>query len=161
MDAWTEAVGPDNPSTLNAKANLAVILRARDYPAAALELNRATLSSFRRRYPYDHPDALLVMTNLASDLAAIGEAQQARELGEEVLAKSRAVRGEAHPVTLAAASNLALDLRATGDRQAADKLLAATLTAFDADDQLTPEHPQVQKARQRGRINVDIEPMYY
>jgi tetratricopeptide (TPR) repeat protein len=159
--AWTKAVGADNPSTLNARANLAVVLRVRDYPAAALEMNQATLASFRDRYSYDHPDALLVMTNLASDLAAIGEARQARELGEEVLAKSRAVRGEAHPTTLAVGSNLALDLRATGGGQAAAELEAATLAAFEADDQLTPEHPQVQKARQRGRINVDVEPMYY
>ena len=159
--AWTRAVGADNPRTLNARANLAIILRVRDYPAAALEMNRTTLTSFQARYSYDHPDALLVMTNLASDLAAIGEARQARELGEETLAKNRAVRGEAHPVTLATASNLALDLRATGDGRAADELAAVTLAAFEADDQLTPEHPQVQKARQRGRINVDIEPMFY
>jgi hypothetical protein len=159
--AWATSAGADNPATLNARANLAIILRVRGYPAAALEMNRVTLTGFQGRYPYDHPDALLVMTNLASDLAAIGEARQARELGQEVLAKSRAVRGEAHPATLAAAANLALDLRATGDGQAADELAAATLAAFEADDQLTPEHPQVQKARQRGRINVDIEPMYY
>jgi hypothetical protein len=159
--AWTRAVGGDNPATLNARANLAIILRVRDYPAAALEMNQAALASFQARYSYDHPDTLVVMTNLASDLAAIDEARQARELGAEVLAKSRAVRGEAHPATLVAASNLALDLRATGDGQAADELAAATLAAFEADDQLTPEHPQVQKARQQGRINVDIEPMYY
>jgi tetratricopeptide (TPR) repeat protein len=161
VTAWTRAVGEDNTATLNARSNLAIILRVRYDPAAAQEMNQATLASLQRRYSYDHPDALLVMTNLASDLAAIDEARQARHLGQEVLAKSRTVRGEAHPATLAAASNLALDLRATGDGAAADELAAATLAAFEADDQLTPEHPQVQKARQQGRINVDIEPMYY
>jgi hypothetical protein len=57
--AWTKAVGADNPATLNARGNLAIILRARDDPAAALEMNQATLASFQRRYSYDHPDALL------------------------------------------------------------------------------------------------------
>jgi tetratricopeptide (TPR) repeat protein len=158
---WTRILGADHPSVLNAKANLAVILRVRDFPAAALEMNRAVLARLRELYSYDHPDILLVMTNMASDLAAIGEVRQARELGEEVVAKSRVARGEAHPVTLAAAANLALDLRATGAAQEADVLAAATLAAFEADDQLTPEHPQVQKVRQRGRINVDIEPMFW
>lgn len=159
--AWTREVGPEDPRTLHAKANLAIVLRVRDFPAAARDMNQVTLDSFRTRYSYDHPDGLVVMINLASDLAATGEAQRARELGEEVLAKSRAARGEAHPATLSAAANLALDLRATGDGRAADELEAKTIAAFEADDQLTPEHPQVQKARQRGRISPDIEPMSY
>lgn len=160
-EAWTRFLGPEYPRALHAKANLAIILRLRGFPDAARDMNQDTLKRFQDKYPYDHPEGLVVMTNLASDLAAIGEAQQARELGEEALEKSRDKRGEAHPVTLAAASNLALDLRATGDADAADELRTKTLAAFEADEQLTPEHPQVQKARKSGRISPDIEPMFY
>jgi hypothetical protein len=157
--AWEKVAGQGHPNTLNAKANLAVILRMRGYPAAAQEMNQAALDGFRRLYDYDHPNMLLAMTNLASDLAAVGDVQRARELGEEVVAKSRDIRGPGHPATLAASANLALDLRATGNRDAARELETQTLAAYD--EQLTQEHPQARRARQQGRVNVDIEPAAY
>ena len=157
--AWEKITGPGHPSTLNAKANLAVILRAQRYPAAALEMNQAALGGFRRLYAYDHPSTLIVMTHLASDLAAVGEARQAREIGEEVVAKSTAIRGPLHTCTLAASVNLALDLRATGDRDAARELAARALAGFD--EQLSPEHPFTRHARQQGRMDLEIEPVFY
>lgn len=157
--AWEKITGSGHPCTLNAKANLAVILRARGYPAAALELNQAALAGFRSLHAYDHPSTLIVMTNLASDLAAVGEARQAREIGEEVVAKSTATRGPLHPCTLAASANLALDLRATGDRDAARELASQALAGYD--EKLSPEHPLARRARQQGRVNLDIEPVFY
>lgn len=154
--AWETISGPGHPNTLNAKVNLAVVLRARGYPVAALELNQAALDGFRRLYAYDHPSTLIVLTNLASDLAAVGDVYQARQLGEEVVAKSGRLRGPVHPATLAASANLARDLRATGDRDAAAELEAQTLVSLD--DVLTPEHPISARARQKGRIDLDIIP---
>jgi tetratricopeptide (TPR) repeat protein len=157
--AWEKVTGAGHPSTLNAKANLAVILRAQRYPAAALEMNQATLDGFRRLYAYDHPSILIVMTHLASDLAAVGEAQRAREIGEEVVAKSTAIRGPLHTCTLAASVNLALDLRATGDRDAARDLAERALAGFD--ERLSPEHPFTRHARLQGRVDLEIEPVFY
>lgn len=157
--AWEKVTGSGHPCTLNAKANLAVILRARGYPAAALEVNQATLEGFRRLYTYDHPNTLIVMTHLASDLAAVGETRQARDIGEDVVAKSTATRGPLHTCTLAAAANLALDLRATGDRDAARELADRALAGFD--ERLSPEHPLTRRARQQGRVDLDIEPVFY
>jgi tetratricopeptide (TPR) repeat protein len=157
--AWEKVTGTGHPCTLNAKANLAVILRAQRYPAAALEMNQAALEGFRRLYAYDHPSTLIVMTHLASDLAAVGEARQAREIGEEVVAKSTAIRGPLHTCTLAASVNLALDLRATGDREAARELAAQAMAGFD--ERLSPEHPFSRHARLQGRVDLEIEPVFY
>ena len=157
--AYEKTTGSDHPCTLRAKANLAVVLRARGYPAAALELNRVALAGFRRLYAYDHPSILIVMTNLASDLAAVGEATQAREIGEEVVPKSTASRGSLHPWTLAACANLALDLRATRERDAARALAAQALAGYD--EKLSPEHPLTRRARQQGRLDLDLEPSFY
>jgi tetratricopeptide (TPR) repeat protein len=157
--AWEKITGNGHPCTLNAKANLAVILRAGGYPAAALEMNQAALEGFRRLFAYDHPSTLIVMTHLASDLAAVGEARQAREIGEEVVAKSTATRGPVHTCTLAASANLALDLRATGDRDAARELAGLALAGFD--ERLSTEHPLTRRARQQGRVDLEIEPVFY
>ncbi|HEY1705843.1 MAG TPA: FxSxx-COOH system tetratricopeptide repeat protein [Trebonia sp.] len=157
--AWEKATSGGHPCTLNAKGNLAVILRAQGYPAAALDMNQRVLEGLRDLYSYDHPTTLIVMTHLASDLAAIGEARQAREVGEEVVAKSTATRGPLHTCTLAAAVNLAHDLRATGDRDAARELEDRALAGFD--EKLSPEHPLTRRARQRGRVDLEIEPVFY
>jgi hypothetical protein len=155
--SWEKVVGSGHPNTLNARANLAIILRMRGYLAAAQEMNQAALDGYQRLHPdYEHPNTLIIMTNLASDLAAVGDVRRAREIGEKAVAASRDVRGPDHPATLAASANLALDMRATGDAAAARELEAQTLAAYDA--LLSPEHPQTLRARQQGRVNVDIEP---
>lgn len=157
--AWEKLTGSGHPSTLSAKANLAVVLRSRGFPAAAQGLNTIALEGFRRLFAYAHPSILIVMTNLASDLAAIGEARQAREIGEEVVAKSTDSRGFMHPCTLAASANLALDLRATGDREAAREIAGRALAGYD--EKLSLEHPVARRARQQGRVDLDIEPLFY
>ncbi|MCW2929788.1 MAG: hypothetical protein JWM19_750 [Actinomycetia bacterium] len=156
--AWEKVAGPGHPNTLNARANLAVILRMRGNPSAALELNEAVVQGSHGLFPYEHehPNTLIAMTNLASDLAAVGDVRRAREIGEQVIAASREVRGLIHPATLAASANLVLDLRATGAFDEARDLEARTLAAYD--ELLSPEHPQALRARQQGRVNVDIEP---
>jgi len=153
---WEEAAGAGHPNTLAARANLAVVLRLSGDNADAHEIDAQVLAGFRRVYSYDHPSILVVMTNLASDLAAVGQVKQARELGEQAFAASRVVRGPDHPATLAVAANLAIDLH-DADEATARALAEETLAAYDG--RLTFEHPQARRALQRGRVNVDIEPM--
>jgi tetratricopeptide (TPR) repeat protein len=157
--AWKRIVGPGHPNTLSAQANLSTVLRARQFPSAAREMNQAALDGFRRLFPaYAHPSTLIVMTNLASDLAAVGEVREARAIGEEAIAMSQGSRGEGNLFTLVTAANLSLDLRATGDPDAAVELLAKTLAAFD--ETQGAEHPRTVQARHGGRLNLDIEPTY-
>ena len=155
--SWEKVTDPNHPNTQAARGNLAIVLRMRGYPAAAREMNESVLAGLRRLYAYDHPSTLVVMTNLASDLAAVGDVKQARQLGEKALAASREVRGPVHPATMAISANLTLDLRATGDADSAHTLEQQTLAAYE--EQLSLEHPQAHRARQQGRVNVDIEPM--
>jgi tetratricopeptide (TPR) repeat protein len=154
--AWDKAVGADHPNALIARANLAVVLRARGRLVDAQAMNTAALDGLRIAFSGVHPYQLIVMTNLASDLAAVGEVERARQLGEEAAGQSRTMRGDAHPVTLAASANLALDRRAVGDVDKALELETETLAALER--QLPAEHPQAIIARQRGRLNLDIEP---
>jgi tetratricopeptide (TPR) repeat protein len=154
--SWEKVAGPNHPNTLATRVNLAVVLRLRGHNEAAREMDERALAGFRGCYAYDHPSTLVASTNLASDLAAVGEVHQARELGERTLAASRVVRGLDHPATLAVAANLAIDLR-DADEAAALALREETLAGYDG--RLTLEHPQALRASQRGRVNVDIEPM--
>lgn len=153
---WDKAVGAAHPNALIARANLAIVLRARGRLVDACAMDTAALDGFRSVFSDEHPYRLMVMTNLASDLAAVGEVGRARELGEEVVGLSGIIRGDDHPATLVASANLALDRRATGDPDKALELEAKTLAKLD--EQLSVEHPHAILARQRGRLNLDIEP---
>lgn len=179
-----------HPNALIARANLALVYRARGNLIEARKMNEAALDGFENAFSEVHPYHLIAMTNLASDLAAVGEVAQARKLGEDVrklrLRTERhpagpgegAPAGEAaplseevrtqmrleqrgndtYPIRLAAAANLALDLMAT-DEDEARALAAETLPKLA--DLLSPDHPQAVRARQHGRLNLDLEPMTY
>lgn len=155
--SWEKIVGPDHPNTNAARANLATVRRMQGDIARALQLDESALSCFRDLYGEEHPSTLVVMTNLASDLAAAGDVQRARDLGEAALEASKRVRGENHPCTLVTAANLSLDLRAVGDEASADKLREVTLPALRR--AYGNSHPQARLAANRGRVNMDIEPM--
>jgi tetratricopeptide (TPR) repeat protein len=158
VKAWEKIAGVNHPSTLAAVANLAVVLRAQADLVHARDHDERARNGMIELYGDDeHPNVLVVSINLASDLAALGEVHLARELGERTLEASKRVMGEDHPRTLAIAANLALDRRAVGDTEGADALHQQTLESIERT--LTGEHPMTRLARQRGRINLDIEPM--
>jgi tetratricopeptide (TPR) repeat protein len=153
-----EVNGPDHPSTLAAQANLAIVLRERGNPRQACELDEEALAGFQGAFGDTHPSTLIVMTNLASDLAGIGEVHRARELGEIALRHSTETRGARHIATLATAANLSIDRRADGDAAGAIALHEHTMAAYR--EVLSDQHPQVRRAVQRGRVNLDLEAMF-
>ncbi|MFD0684435.1 FxSxx-COOH system tetratricopeptide repeat protein [Actinomadura fibrosa] len=155
---WEKQSGADHPNTLATMANLAVVLRMRDNPAAAEELNVRALAGMRHAHGNEeHPHVLIISANLASDLAALGEVQRARELGEKTLDAITRMLGAEHPWTLAIAANLALDRRASGDESSAHGLYETSYAISRRT--LTVEHPLTRIMSQRGRINMDLEPM--
>ncbi|MFI7641397.1 FxSxx-COOH system tetratricopeptide repeat protein [Nonomuraea sp. NPDC049400] len=160
VKAWEQAAGAGHPNILAAKANLATVLRHRRNPLGARQLNEDCLAGFTAAFGELHVSPLVVMTNLASDLAALGEVRQARELGEQVLRLAKQVLHERHPVTLAAMSNLALDRRAVGEPDAADELFQEAMEGY-RESQLSLERWDARQAMQRGRLDVDIEPMSF
>lgn len=139
-----------------AMVNLAVVLRLRNDPVEAREKDEEAYAGISDYFGAEHPFALSAATNLASDMVAAGDLTEARELGEQILEVSRRVRGESHPDTLAIAANLSLDRRASGDVAGADELRDNTLRLYE--QTLSMAHPIARVARNRGRVNVDMEP---
>lgn len=143
-----------HPMTLAADANAAVTMRLRGDVDGARKLNERTRTAFRAALGGQHPHAIACAVNLAGDLAAAGDPEAAARVGAKavVLAakpRSRAL-GPMHPTTLAAQLNLALD-------RGADSEYAAVLDRLSA--ALGAEHPVVACARERTRLNCDVDPL--
>ncbi|UBU18572.1 tetratricopeptide repeat protein [Nonomuraea gerenzanensis] len=157
LQAWEKTAGADHPNTHATQMNLATVLRRRGNPLGARELDERALAGFRASLGETHPSSLIVMGNLASDLSALGETRAARELGEATFEMSRVTRGDKHPATLVIMANLSVDRRADGDLAQADALYADVMDLFD--EVLSSEHWEARRAAQRGRLDLDIEPM--
>jgi hypothetical protein len=140
------------------QANLAVTLRASGEVAEARRLNTEAEFQLRQLLGERHPYTLCAATNLASDLAAAGDYDGACQLSEITLELSQheSVRGPDHPYTLGCALNHALDLLAVGRADDATDLWHRTHNRFVV--VLGPDHPDSLQARERRRIDADIEP---
>jgi tetratricopeptide (TPR) repeat protein len=155
---WKKAVAAGHPNTVAARANLAIVYRETGNLTGAHDEDRYALDTFMRLFGVSHPSTIIAMANLASDLALLGEVHRARDLGERALKVSREIRGPDHHTTLAVASNLSLDRRADGDAESAEALFDDTMKRLI--EALGREHPEARRAAQRGRMNLDIEPMH-
>ncbi|MFI5894619.1 FxSxx-COOH system tetratricopeptide repeat protein [Actinoplanes sp. NPDC051513] len=140
------------------RINLAIVLRRLGQVAQARELNVTARTRLTAALSVHHPYALCATTNLASDLAALGEYEEASVYSQEVLEFSRqeAIRGPAHPYTLACMLNHALDLEGAGRGHEAEVLRRTAVEGFVRT--LGADHPDSQAARNRQRIDADIEP---
>jgi tetratricopeptide (TPR) repeat protein len=136
--------------------NLAVVLRLRNNPIEAREKDEDAYQKLSIYFGAEHPFTVIAATNLASDMVAAGDLAEARELGEKILVISRRERGLSHPDTLAIAANLSVDRRASNDINGAAELREDTLRRFQ--HTLSMEHPMARVAKNRGRVNIDIEP---
>jgi tetratricopeptide (TPR) repeat protein len=148
----------DHPFVQVCMTNLAVVLRRLGEVAQARELNAAARERLVTNLSADHPYALCSTTNLASDLAATGDYEQAARYSKEVLELSQAphIRGPDHPYTLGCALNHALDLERIGREREGNALRRDTIERFDR--VLGADHPDSVTARNRQRIDADIEP---
>jgi tetratricopeptide (TPR) repeat protein len=148
----------DHPFTHACTTNLAVVLRRLGEVDEARYLNTEATEQLRASLGETHPYALCSATNLAADLAATGDFAAAADLSASVLAASRdgSLRGPEHPYTLAATLNHALDLFAVGRHTEAEALWGDVVPRFDRI--LGPDHPETLAARNRQRIDADIEP---
>ncbi|MEZ0066358.1 tetratricopeptide (TPR) repeat protein [Streptacidiphilus sp. MAP12-20] len=161
LGRWALELCPDidNPKgdiTWATTVNLAVVLRSRNRPEDARALDESAVQGLTDIFGSEHPLTLQATANLASDYATVGDIAVARELGEELYETSRLVLGEDHPDTLAIGANLSLDRRASGLDAAAEELRTEIMRRYAK--ALSSQHPIVLITRQRGRVNVDIEP---
>lgn len=140
------------------RTNLAIVLRRLGEVAEAARANETAMRRLEENLGERHPYFLCSASNLASDLAALGDYEAASQLSGHVLTLSRIddIRGPDHPYTLGCALNHAIDLERTGRGAEAETLWRDTVARFD--HILGADHPDSIAARNKQRIDADIEP---
>ena len=133
VDALEGLLGPDHPSTLASRNNLAYAYRAAGRLTEAITLYEQVLPDSIRVLGEDHPNTLALRNNLAYAYASAGRLTEAITLYEQVLPDRIRVLGEDHPDTLASRNNLA------GAYESAGRLVEA-ITLYE---QVLPDHIRV------------------
>ena len=122
-----QALGPEHPDTLTARAELAH-WTGEGWDAAGARDQLAALLPVRERVSgADHPDTLLVRSNLAYWTGAAGDAAGARNQCAALLPVIERVLGAEHPDTLTLRVSLAYWTGAAGDAAGARDQCAALL----------------------------------
>ncbi len=134
-----QRLGPDHPSTLGGRGNLALAYRAAGRLAEALPLFERTLADAEQSLGPDHPVTLIGRGNLALAYRAAGRPAEAVPLLEQTLADRERILGPDHRDTLTSRNNLALAYRDAGRLTAAVPQFERTLA--DAERLLGPDHP--------------------
>jgi tetratricopeptide (TPR) repeat protein len=137
-DVETRTLGPEHPSTLTSRNNLANALFGMGEPAEAIRLLRQTLEDRARILGPEHPDTLTSRNDLACALDGMGEHAEAVGLLRQTLNDRHRVLGPGHPHTLASRDSLGLALDGMGEHAEAVRLHRQTLE--DRIRVLGPEH---------------------
>ncbi|MEU4801223.1 tetratricopeptide repeat protein [Actinosynnema sp. NPDC023587] len=140
-----ERLGPDHPSTLTTRNNLASWRGHAGDPAGAAEATEELLADQLRVLGPDHPSTLTTRNNLASWRGHAGDPAEAAETFAELLTDRLRVLGPDHPSTLNTRNNLARWRGEAGDLagagEATEELLADQLRV------LGPDHPSTLTTR--------------
>ena len=136
-----DTLGPDHPSTLTARLNLASAYCDAGRLDEAITLHEQTLEDRTRILGPHHPDTLASRNNLASAYCDAGRLDEAITLHEQTLEDHTRILGPHHPNTLASRYNLAYAYLDAGRLNEAITLLEQTLT--DSENLFEPNHPVV------------------
>ena len=138
-------LGPDHPSTLTSRNNLANDYQEAGRTAEAIRLDEETLKLKESKLGPDHPDTLTSRNNLAADYQEAGRTAEAIRLDEETLRLKESKLGPDHPDTLTSRNNLAAGYVDAGRNTEAIGLLEGTLKLLET--KLGPEHPHTLTGR--------------
>jgi tetratricopeptide (TPR) repeat protein len=138
-------LGPDHPSTLESRFNLATAYHAAGRTAEAITLHEATLKLFESKLGPDHPETLQSRNNLALAYNDAGRTAEAITMYEETLKQRETKLGLDHPDTLTSRNNLATAYESAGRTAEAIELFEATLKLTEA--KLGPDHPDTLRSR--------------
>lgn len=138
-------LGDEDPVTLAAMSDIAVLLAETGRLEQARDLAQETLAIKTRVLGPEHPNTLPTAINLAAMDAQLGLFAEARELAERVHRVRQKLLGPEHPQTLSAAAIHANILVALRDYSAAEPLVTATHAALLA--KLGPAHPATLNTR--------------
>ena len=134
-----DTLGPDHPSTLASRNNLAYAYRDAGRLDEAIALYEQTLEDHTRILGPHHPDTLTSRNNLAYAYQAAGRLDEAIALYEQTLEDHTRILGPHHPDTLTSRNNLAYAYQAAGRLDEAIALYEQTLE--DRTRILGPDHP--------------------
>jgi tetratricopeptide (TPR) repeat protein len=132
-------LGPDDPSTLNSRGNLATAYWAAGRMDEAIALDERMLADQERVRGPDHPDTLSSRNNLAAAYGAAGRTDEAISLFEQSVADRERILGPDHPDTLLSRNNLANAYRVAGRTDEAISLFEQSVA--DRERILGPDHP--------------------
>jgi tRNA A-37 threonylcarbamoyl transferase component Bud32 len=139
LDLYQRSQGPDDPGTLEAVNELALVLEAQGKLAKAEDLYRQNVEARRRVQGAEHLNTLNAVNNLADLLRNEGKLTEAEPLFRQNLEACRRVLGPEHPETLAAVNSLALLLQDQGKLTEAEPLFRQALETGRRVQ--GPEHP--------------------
>ena len=140
-----DTLGPDHPSTLASRNNLANAYRDAGRLDEAIALHEQTLEDSTRILGPHHPDTLTSRNSLAGAYRDAGRLDEAITLYEQNLKDLEGLLGPDHPHTLASRNNLASAYQDAGRLDEAITLYEQTLT--DRTRILGPHHPHTLQAR--------------
>jgi tetratricopeptide (TPR) repeat protein len=138
-------LGPDDPSTLTSRNNLATAYWDAGRTDEALNLYEHNLAARERVLGPDHPDTLQSRSALAASYWAAGRTDEAIPIYEQALAGQERALGSDHPDTLQSRNNLAAAYRDAGRTDEATTLHEQTLAARAR--VLGPDHPDTLQSR--------------
>ena len=154
-----DTLGPDHPSTLISRSNLANAYQDAGRLNDAITLFEQNLKDFENLLGPHHPDTLTARNNLATAYREAGRLDDAITLHGQTLEDRTRTLGPHHPDTLASRDNLATAYQTTGRLDDAITLYEQTLD--DRTHILGPRHPDTLLSRNNlaetyraaGRLN--------
>ncbi|MFF4801661.1 FxSxx-COOH system tetratricopeptide repeat protein [Streptomyces sp. NPDC001351] len=150
-------LGESHGHTLVAKASLAATERVLGVLDAAQAHEDDVVRRLSETLGPRHVNTLTVGLGQANTAYVRVDLERAHAIDSAHLPLLTKVAGEDHPLTLSCTSNLALDLRGLGRGAEADVLQHKAVEGFAR--VVRSDHPWLQAARQRRRIECDIAPM--
>jgi serine/threonine protein kinase/tetratricopeptide (TPR) repeat protein len=129
MEAFRDALGNEDPQTLESLYRLSYTLRDLGQLEEAAPLASEALDTYRRLYGNNHADTLKAMQNMALLHQEKGEIDQAMALCLQALAGQQQVLGEEHEETLLTQVALGVLLQATGRNEEAETTFREALEA--------------------------------
>ena len=140
-----KTLGPDHPTTLASRNNLANAYRSAGRLEQAIPLFERTLEDRERVLKPNHPDILASRNDLANAYRSAGRLEQAIVLHKRTLADRERVLKPNHPDILASRNDLASTYESAGRLKQAIPLYEQNLT--EALRILGPDHPDTLASR--------------
>ena len=140
-----DTLGPDHPSALTSRSNLASVYQEAGRLDEAITLHKQNLKDRTRILGPHHPHTLISRNHLASALREAGRLDEAITLHKQNLKDSTRLLGPHHPHTLASRNNLASAYQDAGRLDEAITLYERNFE--DCIRILGPDHPHTLTSR--------------